>query len=66
MSATEMVDVTFTLTMTYPVPADLRERERIYDTTDLSECLQIDIDNDPAAFILDSTLLDVRVSGEPS
>lgn len=66
MSATEMVDVTFTLTMTYPVPADLAVREDLYGTTDLSECLQIDIDNDPAAFILDSTLLDVAVTGEQS
>lgn len=64
MTTGQMVDVEVTIVLTYPVPADLRERERCYGTTDLSECVQIDIDNDPASFFLDSTLSAVTAVSE--
>jgi hypothetical protein len=49
------------LTIEYPVPADPDERFDIYGTSNLEECVQIDLDNDSAAFFLDSTLIDLKV-----
>ncbi len=57
----EMVNVEVILTLSYPIPADLAEREDFYGTTDLSECVQIGIDNDPVALLRDSTLVNVQV-----
>lgn len=61
MSA-DMINVEVILTLSYPIPADLAEREDSYGTTDPAECVQIDIDNDPVALLQDSTLINVEVN----
>ncbi len=38
----------------YEVPDTPEEREAIYGTADLTECVQIDLENDAAATILEA------------
>ena len=58
-----MANVEVTIVLSYPVPADREERYDIYGAANLEECVQIDFDNDLAAFILESTVLEMQVTG---
>lgn len=40
---------TVEISLTYELPADLNEREDLYGTSDPTECVTIDLDNDPVA-----------------
>lgn len=63
MSAGDVVNVEITITLTYPLPADPDERDYIYGAVNIEECVQIDFDNDPVAMLLDSTVVDMQVTG---
>lgn len=55
----EQVPVRVSVTVTYSLPADMAEREHLYGTTEPSECVFIDFDNDPAAFFMEADDLTV-------
>lgn len=63
MSGSETVSVEVTLTFSYPIPADAEERYDVYGATNIEECVQIDFNNDPVAMLLDSTVVDMQVTG---
>lgn len=50
----EMVKVRVQIILDYLIPADLDERQSLYGTTDPAECVRIDLENDPAAFFMES------------
>lgn len=50
----DMMKVRVQITLDYLIPANLDERRALYGTTDPAECLRIDLENDPAAFFLES------------
>lgn len=62
MSATDMVNVEVTITLSYPIPAKAEDRYDIYGASNIEECVQIDFDNDPVAMLLESTVIDMQVS----
>lgn len=63
----EYVRVSVDLRFSYNLPADLAKREEMYGTTDAAECIRIDLDNDPAVFLLDSDMevLTLHTDGSP-
>ena len=56
-----MTNVEVLVTLSVPFPSDPAERLEVYGTSDLQECMQIDLENDPAAVLLDSTIINVQV-----
>lgn len=57
----DFTDVEVILTLAVPMPAEAALREEIYGTTDMAECVQSEIDNDPVAMLQESTLVNVQV-----
>lgn len=65
MSTTDMIDVEVILTLSVPIHADPAEREDIYGTSNIEECMQIDFDNDPYALLMDSTVVNMEIALPP-
>ena len=49
-------NVVVTLRLVYPVPADANDRVTIYGTADIAKCVDVDMVNDPAMFLMDSEI----------
>jgi hypothetical protein len=58
----ELVSVVVTVELTFTLPADLAVREELYGTTDIGECMAIDLENDPASFMLENEMTVISVS----
>ena len=57
------LEIVATIEVRYKLPRNPDERHDMYGTTDLGRCVEIDLDNDAAAFFMDAdevTVVGVR------
>ncbi len=52
------------VTVRYQLPGDLTQRKLIYGTTDIRECVQVDLDVDAAAFFENADDIRLGAVGE--